>query len=65
MSFETEDKTVVARVRKQLRSWMFIYIGLVAAIILSGQPAKVEAGTSLGGSDLPLILNAPLQRGDI
>lgn len=44
---------------------MFIYIGLVAAIILSGQPAQVETERTVEGSGLPLILNAPLQRGDI
>lgn len=54
-----------ARAKKQFRSWMFIYVGLVAAIILSGQPASVNTETRLEGTDLPVAVNAPLLRRDI
>lgn len=51
--------------RKQFRSWMFIYAGLVAAVLLSGQPAGVDAGAELEGRMLPAVVNAPLLRRDI
>lgn len=56
---------MLAKARKQLRSWMFVYIALVAAIMLSGQPATVEAETRAEGSDLPAISSSPLLRRDI
>ena len=54
-----------ARAKKQFRSWMVIYAGLLAAVILSGQPASVEAETRLDGSNLPVAVDAPLLRRDI
>jgi hypothetical protein len=56
---------VFARAKKQFRSWMFIYAGLVAAVILSGQPAGMEHETRLEGSELPAAVDAPLLRRDI
>jgi hypothetical protein len=44
---------------------MFIYAGLVAAIILSGQPASVNTDSRVEGTDLPAAVNAPLLRRDI
>ena len=44
---------------------MFIYAGLIAAVILSGRPADVETATQLDGRDLPAAVNAPLLRRDI
>lgn len=44
---------------------MFIYVGLMAAIILSSQPANVRMEARLQTVDLPIISNAPLQRNDI
>ena len=60
-----QGTTVLARAKKQFRSWMFIYAGLMAAVILSGQPAGVEHETRLDGSELPAAVNAPLLRRDI
>jgi hypothetical protein len=54
-----------ARIRKQFRSWMLIYAGLVAAIILSAQPTPVGTDTLAEGTDLPAIVSAPLLRRDI
>lgn len=44
---------------------MFIYAGLVAAIILSSNPASMDAESRLDRSNLPIVTNAPLQRRDI
>jgi len=57
--------SVLTLARKQFRSWMFIYAGLVAAILLSGQPDGVEVGAELEGRMLPAVVNAPLLRRDI
>ena len=54
-----------ARAKKQFRSWMFIYAGLLAAVILSGQPASVKSETRLDGSVFPAVVDAPLLRRDI
>ena len=51
-------------IKNSLKSWMFIYIGLLAAIVLAGQPAEVERQDTA----LPLpaiVVNAPLLRKDI
>ena len=60
-----KETPVFARTKKQFRSWMLIYAGLGAAIILSGQPASVETEPRLQGSELPAAANAPLHRRDI
>ena len=44
---------------------MFIYAGLVAAIILSAPPAGVEPGSRAVSNELPAASGAPLLRGDI
>jgi hypothetical protein len=44
---------------------MFIYAGLIAAVILSGDPARMDSQTRLEGSELPAAVNAPLLRRDI
>lgn len=44
---------------------MFIYAGLVAAILLAGPPAQSEPEPTLDAAALPGIANAPLLRRDI
>lgn len=44
---------------------MFIYIGLVAAIVLSTQSQGLQAEQRLDGNNLPAVSNAPLVRRDI
>ena len=44
---------------------MFIYAGLVAAVLLSGTPADDNAETRLEATQLPLNAEAPLLRRDI
>ena len=56
---------MLAHVKKRFRAWMFIYAGLVAAIILSVEPAVEEHETRLEGRELPAAANAPLLRRDI
>ena len=56
---------MIARVKQQFRSWMIIYAGLVAAIILSVEPASKTSEPRLEGGDLPAAVNAPLLRRDI
>ena len=56
---------MIARVKQQFRSWMLIYAGLVAAVILSVDPASNTPETRLEGRDLPAAVNAPLLRRDI
>jgi hypothetical protein len=60
-----KEITVFARARKQFRSWMFIYAGLVAAIILSAPPVNPESRTRAEGGQLPAAASAPLLRRDI
>ncbi len=56
---------MIAKGRKPFRSWMFIYAGLVAAIILSGQPGSANSDMQSQGRELPGVANAPLLRRDI
>ena len=50
--------------RKPLKPWMFIYIGLAAAIVLAGRPADVATQDSM--LPVPAIVgSAPLFRKDI
>ena len=53
----------VEDVERQL--WTSVIVGLVAAIILSGQPASVDTESRVQGTDLPAAVNAPLLRRDI
>ena len=56
---------MLVQARKQLRSWMFIYAGLVAL----GQPVAffygLSADTRLEATKLPVNAEAPLLRRDI
>ncbi len=54
-------------IRNSFKSWMFVYIGLVAAIVLAGRPVEVvQQDTALPLPALPAIIgNAPLLRKDI
>ena len=56
---------MLVKAKKQLRSWMFIYVGLAAAILLSGTPANENAESRLEATQLPVIADAPLLRRDI
>ena len=50
--------------RKSVQPWMFIYIGLAAAIVLAGRPADVTVQDSM--LPVPAIVgSAPLFRKDI
>ena len=50
--------------RIPVRSWMFIYVGFVAAIVLAGRPADV--GQQDVALPVPAIIgSAPLLRKDI
>ena len=51
--------------RNTLRSWMFIYAGLVAAIVLASQPLGVGEASSIDSAVRPLIGETPLGRSDI
>jgi hypothetical protein len=51
--------------RSTLRSWMFIYAGLVAAIVLATQPVTGTDRTDTDGGVRPLITDTPLGRADI
>ena len=56
---------MIKRARQSLRSWMFIYAGLLAAIVLAGQPAN---GTDIKVDVIPApTFDAvmPLNRQDI
>lgn len=64
-NFHQEETAVFARAKKRFRSWMFIYAGLVTAIILSGQPGNAGAEARLEVGLLPAAANAPLLRRDI
>lgn len=51
--------------RSTLRSWMFIYAGLVAAIVLASQPVTGGDRISSDSGVRPLITDTPLGRADI
>ena len=56
---------MMKRARRQLRSWMFIYAGFVAAIALAGNPADARTATSEAAPQPVLAGNTPLLRRDI
>jgi hypothetical protein len=51
--------------RFQLRSWVFIYFGLIAAILLAGQPSGPEAEEARAIPQPAVIVDSPLLRRDI
>jgi hypothetical protein len=51
--------------RFQLRSWMFIYLGLIAAMVLAGPPSDSASVDPEPSRTLPLIGDSPLLRHDI
>ena len=51
--------------RGALRSWMFIYAGLVAAIVLASQPVSGTDRTGTESRVHVLVTDAPLGRADI
>ena len=51
-------------IRNSLRSWMFIYLGLIATIITAGQPS--DAVRQDAALPMPAVVgSAPLLRKDI
>lgn len=56
---------MINRARGQLRSWMFIYAGLVAAIALAGNPGDARALASEAVPQTVINSNAPVARRDI
>ena len=52
-------------VKSTLRSWMFIYAGLVAAIVLATQPVGGADDANFESGVRPLAGDAPLGRSDI
>lgn len=51
--------------RFQLRSWMFIYLGLIAAIVLAGPPSGPGADAPDFTRSPIVIVDSPLLRRDI
>jgi hypothetical protein len=56
---------VLTQGRLQIRSWMFIYLGLLAAIIMAGPPDEAGMTTTEPVHDLPVIGESPSLRHDI
>ena len=56
---------MIHTMRSTLRSWMFIYAGLVAAIVLASQPVPGTDSITSEGGVRPLITDTPLGRSDI
>lgn len=51
--------------RSTLRSWMFIYAALVAAVVVASQPVGSDADPGFETAVRPLAGDAPLGRADI
>lgn len=51
--------------RSALRSWMFIYAALVAAIVLTSQPVTDADRATNDGGFRQLVTETPLGRSDI
>jgi hypothetical protein len=56
---------MINRARRQLRSWMFIYAGLAAAIALTGEPSDARALASEAVPQPVIPGAAPIARRDI
>jgi hypothetical protein len=57
--------TVFSSGRLQLRSWMFIYLGLIAAFVLAGDPANSGANGASAAPTPAMNARSPLLRHDI
>ena len=57
--------TVFSSGRFQVRSWMFIYLGLLAAILLAGRPEDAGASDLERVATPTLRVESPLLRHDI
>jgi hypothetical protein len=64
-SYPSGDSDVIHSMRSTLRSWMFIYAGLVAAIVLASQPVPGADRAATDDSLRPMITDTPLGRSDI
>ena len=51
--------------RRTVRSWMFIYAALVAAIVLASQPVPGADRAAADSGFRPLITDTRLRRSDI
>lgn len=56
---------MINRARQELRSWMFIYAGFVAAIALAGNPTDARAIASEAVPQPVINSVAPVARRDI
>lgn len=56
---------MIKRARQSLKSWMFVYAGMVAAIAVSGQPTDVRSSTADLLPSPAIEATAPLMRNDI
>lgn len=64
--YEKRNFTVFSSGRFQLRSWMFVYLGLLAAIVLAGRPEDDAGANDLERVATPtLSVRSPLLRHDI
>ena len=64
-SYYPGDRDVFHTMRSTLRSWMFIYAALVAAIVLASQPVSVADRATTDSGLRPLVTDTPLGRSDI
>ena len=59
------DSEVFHTMRRTVRSWMFIYAALVAAIVLASQPVPGADRAAADSGFRPLITDTRLGRSDI
>jgi hypothetical protein len=48
-----------------VRSWVFIYLGLIASIVMAGQPAGADTLGQVPPPELEPVPESPLLRRDI
>ena len=56
---------MVAPGRFQIRSWVFLYLGLIAAMLLAGQPPDPKSSNAGAVPAPAVIVDSPLLRRDI
>lgn len=56
---------MIQSARNVLRSWMFIYIGFIAAIVLASEPERATAASVPDTAVRALAADAPMGRQDI
>lgn len=48
-----------------MRSWMFIYIGLFAAIVVAANPVGADEAALAEPALKPIVIDSPISRADI